>query len=76
MPPRSPITTAPADGAERLIREPECRLITGLSRQTRWRMERHGEFPRRRRISPGCSAWLYSEIATWLRARAVAVAAE
>jgi prophage regulatory protein len=55
---------------EAIIREPECRRISGLSRSTRWRLEREGKFPRRRRISPGASGWLASEIAAWLADRA------
>jgi prophage regulatory protein len=65
-------TRAPAargDQADRIIREPECEKITGLSRSTRWRLERDGMFPRRRRISPGCSGWLWSEIHAWITAR-------
>lgn len=58
--------TEPTD---RIIREPECRGITGLSRSTRWRLEREGLFPRRRRISPGCAGWLLSEITAWVAAR-------
>jgi prophage regulatory protein len=52
-----------------IIREPECRLRTGLSRSTRWRLERRGKFPRRRQLSPGCSGWIASEIAAWISAR-------
>jgi prophage regulatory protein len=54
--------------ADSIIREPECRKITGLSRSTRWRLERDGMFPRRRRVSPGCSGWLRSEITAWVAA--------
>jgi prophage regulatory protein len=54
---------------EAIIREPECRRLTGLSRSTRWRLERDGLFPKRRQISPGCSGWLASEIRAWLAAR-------
>jgi len=57
---------------DRVIREPECERRSGLSRSTRWRLERMGQFPRRRRISPGCSGWLASEIDAWLCARAKA----
>ena len=57
---------------ERIIREPECKRRSGLSRSTRWRLERDGKFPRRRRISPGASGWLESEFATWLHARGLA----
>ena len=56
---------------DRFIREPECKRITGLSRTTRWRLERAGLFPKRRQISPGgLIAWLESEIQEWLRERA------
>jgi prophage regulatory protein len=61
---------APMEPADRIIREPECRQITGLSRSTRWRLERAGEFPRRRRISSGCTGWLASEMADWIADRA------
>jgi prophage regulatory protein len=57
---------------ERIIREPECERRSGLSRSTRWRLERDGKFPRRRRISPGTSGWLESEFAAWIRARGLA----
>jgi prophage regulatory protein len=55
---------------DRIIREPECHEISGLSRSTRWRLERAGEFPRRRRISAGCTGWLASEMAAWVADRA------
>ena len=50
---------------ERFIRERECRELTGLSRSTRWRLERQGKFPRRRRLSPNGIGWLLSEIEAW-----------
>lgn len=55
---------------DRFIRETECKRITGLSRTTRWRQERAGQFPKRRQISPGLIAWLESEVQEWLRDRA------
>ena len=55
---------------DRFIREPECEKITGLSRTTRWRLERANLFPKRRTISPNCAAWLESEVMAWLRERA------
>ena len=55
---------------DRFVREPECREITGLSRSTRWRLERAGKFPRRRQISEGATGWLMSELAAWLAERA------
>jgi prophage regulatory protein len=59
----------PAGRADRIVREPECRQRSGLSRSTRWRLERTGLFPRRRHLSPGCSGWLDSELAAWITAR-------
>ncbi len=55
---------------DRFLREPEVARVTGLSRTTRWRMERRGEFPRRRTISRNAVAWLASEIETWMVERA------
>ncbi len=54
---------------DRFLREPEVRRITGLSRTTRWRMERLGEFPHKRRISKNAVAWLASEIKSWMAER-------
>ena len=59
----------PGPVAEAVLREPECRRITGLSRSTRWRLARAGLFPQKRQLSPHCSGWLYSEIAAWLASR-------
>jgi predicted DNA-binding transcriptional regulator AlpA len=44
--------SAAAPVPDAIIREPECHQRTGLSRSTRWRLERVEQFPRRRRISP------------------------
>ncbi len=55
---------------DRFLREAEVARITGLSRTTRWRMERRGEFPRRRSISRNAVAWLASEIEAWMAERA------
>ncbi len=61
---------------DRFIREPEVRRTTGLSRSTRWRLERDGRFPMRRKISPNAVAWLESEIQDWLRTQAEDTRAE
>ncbi len=55
---------------DRFLREAEVARITGLSRTTRWRLERRGEFPRRRSISRNAVAWLASEIRAWMTERA------
>ena len=54
---------------DRFIRERECRELSGLSRTTRWRLERTGGFPRRRHLSPNGVGWLLSEIETWQASR-------
>ena len=61
--------------SDRFIREAECERITGLSRTTRWRLERTNRFPKRRQISPNAVAWLESELTQWLEERAGACAA-
>jgi prophage regulatory protein len=76
LPANSDEASARSARNETIIRERECKRISGLSRSTRWRLEREGEFPRRRKISPGAIGWLASEIATWLAERAVFSAGE
>ncbi len=57
----------------RVIREEECRRITGLSRTTRWEMERDGTFPQRRRLSPNAVGWLWSDVKRWILSRVAGV---
>lgn len=57
-------TTTPEP--DRFLREPEVQHITGLSRTTRWRLQRDGKFPHRRQISPNAIGWLASEINAWM----------
>ena len=70
-----PVAGAPHTGdaeSDRFIREPECRRLTGLSRPTRWRLERAGLFPRSRQLSANAKGWLLSEIRAWIAERAQA----
>jgi prophage regulatory protein len=55
--------------ALRMIRFPTVRDRTGLSRSTIWRLERQGEFPRHRRISPNAVGWLEHEVDAWIMRR-------
>lgn len=55
---------------DRIIREPECRQLTGLCRTTRWTLERRGLFPRRRQLTANSIGWLASEVHAWLASRA------
>jgi prophage regulatory protein len=54
---------------ERIIREPAVNKATGLSRTTRWRLEREGKFPPRRKLSDNAVGWLESEIGEWIASR-------
>ncbi len=56
-------------GQDRFLREPEVCRITGLSRTTRWRLERDGKFPKRIKISENARANLLSQILDWMAAR-------
>jgi prophage regulatory protein len=56
---------------DRMIREKECRQMTGLGRTRRWQMERAGTFPRRRAISGRISGYLLSEVLEWILTRPV-----
>ncbi len=57
------------DMSERIILEPECKIVTGLGRSTRFLLEREGKFPRRRQISAGRVGWLFSELVEWMQTR-------
>ncbi len=67
-------TTTPEP--DRFLREPEVRHITGLSRTTRWRLQRDGKFPRRRQISTNAVGWLASEINVWMAEQSAPVEPE
>ena len=54
---------------DRFIREPEEKHITGLSRTTRWRLERAGKYPKRIQISENAKGRLLSQIVDWMAAR-------
>ena len=58
---------------DRVLRNTDLDAITGVSRTTRWRLERAGEFPARRQISHGSVGWLASEITGWLESRGMVV---
>jgi prophage regulatory protein len=54
-------------GVRRLLRFPDVRRCTGLSRSTIWRLERRGDFPKHRRISANAVAWAENEVLEWIR---------
>ncbi|KUJ00569.1 helix-turn-helix transcriptional regulator [Vibrio sp. MEBiC08052] len=59
-------TTSPVQNLDRLVREQECRQITGLSRQRRWEMEKDGRFPKRISLGTRSVAWRLSELQAWI----------
>lgn len=43
--------------------------MVGLSDTTIWRMERRGEFPRRKQLSKNRVAWVRKDIIDWINSR-------
>ena len=43
--------------------------ICGISRSTALRLEAEGQFPQRRRITPGLTAWRTDELLAWVETR-------
>lgn len=58
-------------GGARIIRMKEVAARTGLNRTTIWRLERAGNFPRRRQLGGGSVGWVESEIDEWIASRPV-----
>ncbi|EMH1202073.1 MULTISPECIES: helix-turn-helix transcriptional regulator [Serratia] len=54
---------------ERVIREVECRKLTGICRTTRYMMEKDGKFPIRRKLGGRAVGWLLSEIHEWQKSQ-------
>ncbi|HAT3688082.1 AlpA family transcriptional regulator [Citrobacter freundii] len=59
----------PSPHAERVIREAECRQLTGICRTTRYMMEKEGQFPARRKLGGRAVGWLLSEVSEWQQSR-------
>ncbi|MCS5771188.1 AlpA family phage regulatory protein [Klebsiella variicola subsp. variicola] len=62
----------PQQQTERVIREAECRQLTGICRTTRYMMEKEGLFPARRKLGGRAVGWLLSEVAAWQLSRKAA----
>ena len=56
----------------KVLRERQVKDLTGLSRVTRWRLERRGEFPKKVQLTSRCVGWPETEVLDWLRERAEA----
>lgn len=57
----------------KFLSNPTVKEMSGLSNVTRWRMEKRGEFPKRRQISPNRVAYLESEVLNWMDTRPVSI---
>lgn len=55
--------------ATTLLRLPEVRQRTGMSKTQIYRLSRLGEFPSGIRISARCTCWSSAEIDVWIRKR-------
>ncbi|EFO3514184.1 AlpA family phage regulatory protein [Escherichia coli] len=54
---------------DRIIREAECSKLTGVSRTTRYELEKKGSFPSRRNLGGRSVGWLLSEVMEWVKSR-------
>ena len=59
--------TRPMD--DRIIREPEEKRLTGLSRSTRWRLEKRGDYPKSVPLTRRSKGHWLSELLQWLESR-------
>lgn len=65
---RADVQIARAESA-RLLRLPDVRGRTGLGRSMVYHLIRQGKFPAPIKLSERCSAWLESDIETWIQSR-------
>lgn len=52
-----------------VIRLPEVKRLSGLSRSTIYRLEAQGSFPSRIRISERTTGWYLHQVTSWLESR-------
>lgn len=50
-------------------REPKVKEESGLSKSTRWRLEKAGEFPKKMQLGPRAVGWRSDEIIEWVKTR-------
>jgi prophage regulatory protein len=55
--------------ARRILREPEVKALTGLSRTTRWKLAKEGKFPRALALSARARGYDASDIESWIESR-------
>ena len=54
---------------DKFIRRDEVYEITSIKDPQLWKLEKKGEFPRRRRLTERTVAWLSSEVTAWVDSR-------
>lgn len=54
---------------ERILDDNEVSLITSLSRSTRWRLQRKGEFPFPVKLTFGRVGYRLSDVLEWVQSR-------
>lgn len=54
---------------DRIIREPERRKLTGISKTTWWRLTKKGMAPQAVKLSSNAVGWFQSDIEAWLNNR-------
>ena len=54
---------------DKFLTEDEELNITSLSKVTRWRLEKRGDYPKRFKLSPNRSARRQSEVLAWIKSR-------
>jgi len=55
--------------ANLIWRDPKVYEETGLSKSTRWRLEKAGDFPQKIQLSPRAVGWRAEEIIQWCKDR-------
>ena len=53
------------------LREREVCDKVKFSRVSLWKLEKAGQFPRRRRVGPNSVRWVRSEVEAWMESRAI-----
>ena len=54
-----------------VIRPRDLSCVAGISNTTAWRLEKTGQFPKRKKLSPGASGWARKDIEAWLTSKSV-----
>jgi len=58
-----------SEAKDSILRFPQVKGMTGLSRTTIWRLEQSGDFPKRVQLSPNAVGWREPEINNWQNSR-------